>query len=577
MTPGAKPLSALLAAVVASHAELGCYGGLTGNAGGVSEGFLESEGTAIGSSNAEEGGTGDNDEGGSDAGESQGHEPGSDAKNEIAVSGLRRLSIVEYQQTIADLLSIAADDAVLLLPADTYTPFDNDYTLQTPSEPLIKGLELLAGDLADAIVASESLRSPVLGCTPAGADDIACFRSFISTFGRRALRRPLLESEVDGLASLFSFSQDTGDFWEGVRAALRVFLQHPEFVYRVEIGEPVEGHPELRRLGDYELAARMSYLLIGSTTPDWLLDAVAAGDLAATEDVAAAAEQLLSDERGHARIQRFHALWLKYEKLSSDGIFGDMRMESNALIERVVFEDGAPWIDVLSATETFLTPELAEHYGLPSPGATAGWVPYGDSGRMGLLSHGAFLSVGAKFGDTSPTQRGLLVRTSLFCEVIPPPPPDLMVNVDEPPQGNDPNACKLDRYDMSTRAACQGCHSLMDPIGFGLEAYDASGVFRSTQRDRPDCPIAGEGEFRGLGTFNGPAELARLAIDSGRVEACAVEQFYRFAVGRFELDEHDRTMIDRLVESAGGDFDLRSFLTEYVSADAFRFRREGES
>jgi hypothetical protein len=127
---------------------------------------------------------------------------------------------------------------------------------------------------------------------------------------------------------------------------------------------------------------------------------------------------------------------------------------------------------------------------------------------------------------------------------------------------------------MSTRAACQGCHSLMDPIGFGLEAYDASGVFRTTELDRPDCPISGDGEFVGLGTFNGPAQLATLAVESGRVEACVAKQLYRFAVGRFELDEHDDAMIERLVDASEGGFDLLAFVTQYVSADAFRYRRE---
>jgi hypothetical protein len=194
-----------------------------------------------------------------------------------------------------------------------------------------------------------------------------------------------------------------------------------------------------------------------------------------------------------------------------------------------------------------------------------------------LLSHGTFLSVGAKFGDTSPTQRGKLVRTQLFCQEIPKPPPDLMVDVDEPP--GDPNACKIERYDMWKRDACATCHASMDPIGFGLEQYDATGAFRTAEVDRPECVIDGEGDFVGVGTFNGPAELAALALESGLVEDCVAQQLYRFSIGRTELDDHDKALLDRIVADASGDAGLELFalVSEYVASEAFRHRREEEA
>jgi hypothetical protein len=155
-----------------------------------------------------------------------------------------------------------------------------------------------------------------------------------------------------------------------------------------------------------------------------------------------------------------------------------------------------------------------------------------------------------------------------------------MVDIDEPPAGADPDACKSDRYYMSREPACKSCHALMDPIGFGLEAYDASGAVRQTELGRPECTIDGDGEFVGLAsgdvTFNGPAELARIAVDSGLVEACVAKQLYRFAVGRTELDEHDEALLERLVAEVGGAgaFDMLGFIEQYVASDAFRYRRE---
>ena len=169
----------------------------------------------------------------------------------------------------------------------------------------------------------------------------------------------------------------------------------------------------------------------------------------------------------------------------------------------------------------------------------------------------------------------MLIRTRLFCEVIEKPPPDLMVNVDMPPMAPDPNACKKERYFMSHDDRCKACHERMDPIGFGLENYDPTGRYRETEIDRPDCPIDGDGDFIGLGAFNGPDELADLAVASGKVEACVAKQLYRFAVGRMELDEHDQALIDRVVtDTSEGGLELGSFITGYVTSEAFRFRRE---
>jgi hypothetical protein len=119
----------------------------------------------------------------------------------------------------------------------------------------------------------------------------------------------------------------------------------------------------------------------------------------------------------------------------------------------------------------------------------------------------------------------------------------------------------------------------MDPIGFGLENYDASGAFRETDIDRPDCVIDGQGEFAGVGTFSGPAELGALAVESGAVEACVARQLYRFAVGRTELDEHDDAFLARLVEDSSTEdgMHMLPWITEYVSSEAFRYRREEES
>jgi hypothetical protein len=248
--------------------------------------------------------------------------PTAEEAAEVGVSGARRLTALEYRNTVFDLTGVDVTQAELILPTDERTPFDNDYTRQQASEALIKGAELLAGDVADAVVSDPTLRAGVVGCEPSGPDDLACFRSFLESFGRKALRRPLSSAEVDRFATLLDYSVETSDFWLGVNAAMRALLQHPEFLYRVEIGEPVAGSPGLRKLGDHEIGARLSYFLLGTTPPDFLLDAADAGELTDPAGLAAAAEQLWDDDRARLRMARFHAMWLGYSQLSADGISG---------------------------------------------------------------------------------------------------------------------------------------------------------------------------------------------------------------------------------------------------------------
>lgn len=536
----------------------GCYSG-RGDFDGAADG-------GTGASGGSESGTGDE-------GVAEPVDP--EILDRVGVSGLRRLTAVEYAATVQDLLGVDVD-AALLLPEDWRQPFDNDYTTQVASQALIEGAELLAADVAALALATPAARDAVVGCQPADATDVECLRSFLARFGRRALRRPLTASELDRYAGLIAEAEESGDFYAAVDVALRAFLQHPEFLYRVELGTPVPDAPGVFRLSDHEIATRLSYFFWGSTPSDALLDLADAGQLGTPEEIAAAAEAMLDDPRARARVGRFHALWLGYEQLPhAPELARAMMAETQALIDRVVFEDGLPWQELLRAEETFVDATLAGHYGLPAPAEATGgpqWVGYGDSGRQGLLSHGTFLSAMAKVDDSSPTKRGILVRTRLMCQDIPPPPPNVNVDDTEPPEG----VCKEEFYrETHAQGNCVGCHALMDPIGLGLESYDHRGAFRTVENDDPSCTISGEGSIDGQ-AFSGPAELSDLLLDSGTLNRCVTHQLYRFAMGRSELEAVDEAFVGVLVDELGTteDFDLGALLVRFASDEAFALRRE---
>jgi hypothetical protein len=500
------------------------------------------------------------------------------AEPRAAISGLRRLTAYEYENTVRALLG-AAPDAALNLPADARAPFDNDYAAQVVSQALIEGAELLAGDASVALLKNAEQRELVLGCTPEHATDEACFRQFIEGFGRRALRRPLSPVEVEGRMSLLQYAAEGDDFYVAVDLALRSFLQDPAFLYRVEVGEPIA--PAVWKLDDWEVATRLSYLIWASTPDDGLLDLAAKGQLRERDDVRTTALAMLDDPRALQQIERFHALWMGYEGLVAGGELGDaMHAETSALFERIV-SGGLPWRMLFAIDETFVSDSLAEYYGLEQPEGGPTWVPYGDSGRAGLLSHGSFLAVGAQGEVTSPTERGRLVRELLLCQTIPPPPDEVVPTL---PSSEDA-PCKTDRYAAHIQGGCAGCHDQMDGIGFGLESYDGLGRFvefepddeATPNVDESQCALASEGQLLLAEThaFSGPGELGLLLADSPELPSCMMRQFYRFASGRSELDDFDERVVDALIRRVGtSDFHFSDVIVELVSQPEFLLRRE---
>ena len=499
--------------------------------------------------------------------------PGTPGVLGLGANGITRLSRAEYRSTVQDLLGVDLGSDVELLPADSFTPFDNDYTLQAPSKALVDGLEALSKRAVASVLADPALRSALVGCTPAGPDDAACFADFIKRFGRRALRRPLQDAEVVGYQGFLSFAVASHDFYTAVGMVVRAMLQDMELIYRVELGEPIAGQPGAFWLSDFETASRLSYFLWGQNPDDELLDQAAAEQLSSDEGVRAAAERMLADERGLRRIERFHALWMGYDTLPhAPELNAAMRQETDALVRRVVFDEQRPWLDLFSAGETWANDALAEIYGLTKPPSDGfAWVGYSAPDRRGILSHGSLLSNGVRGTDTSPTRRGKFVSERLACTPIPPPPDD--VKADEPPPDTSGANCKVDRYAAHrTEPRCAGCHVLMDGVGFGLENYDARGGYREADDGKPECTIDGVGELQNVGAFSGPAELAALLAGSGELTSCLIERVYQLGVGR-NPGPQDAALLDALASRGGGPaLQLRQLVLDLVSSEGFRIR-----
>jgi hypothetical protein len=490
---------------------------------------------------------------------------------------LRRLSTAEVDNSLALILEDSSRPAARLLPADALSPFDNDMLVQNPSVPLIEGLENVAADVAKRLIAEKARRDRVIGCATAAAADSACMRTVAARLSRLFLRRAVSAAETDELAAFASGQASAGgSFDSGVDALLRALIQHPEFVYRFEIGAP-DG--DGFRLTGFELASRLAFFIWGSGPDATLLTLAESGGLTLAAQVRQTASDMLASPRATARLQHFHAQWLGYiASPHAPEIASASRQEADFMVENVMFSQNQPWRGLLTTRQSRINNVLGDIYGIGGLTSAFGGISLTGE-RQGILGTVAMLSVAPKFGDTSPTQRGKFIRERILCQVIPPPPPSVDVDSPPPPVAGQPD-CKFNRYDNHRRAgtSCFGCHQQMDPVGFGLEKYDRFGRFRSYDyladgSPNMSCPIAGQGELTGIGTFSGPAALADLLVQSGQAEACMIRRLYQFGFGHKPTGQSE-PYLDSLGDTfALGGGRMKNLILSLVTSDHFLRRR----
>jgi hypothetical protein len=480
----------------------------------------------------------------------------------------------EYVASVRLLLGDVHPQVTALYPSDPRTPFDNNGADQFPSEQLITGAELLATEQVEAFLADEDRRDAMLGCIPVDsvADD-ACLDQIVTTLGRRALRRPMPAEDAIAYADAARTEAiEADDFYAGVGVVLSALLQHPGFLYRIELGTPLAEDANVVRLDGYDVASRLSFLVWGAPPDDALLDRAAASDLLDDASLVDVARGMLSDARAQAQAARIHAMWLGIEVLPNDPVLSEaMQNETATLVKNVLMNEERPWQDLFTEPGTYINDEMAEHYGLPAPGSDVPvYVEYpADSTRQGILSHGAFLGHGSTAGDRTPIHRGLAVRKRLMCEAIELPngftPPELPA----PAEGE----CRTDLLAAHRSGGCAGCHLSMDPIGFGLEGFDGAGRPQSTEPGRPECPITGMGDLDGL-VFQGPKGLSDRLLETDQMAHCFQSQYFRYALGRSDLVGPENAIFNVMRYGlATNAFTYADLVQALVSAPSFRLRR----
>jgi hypothetical protein len=404
--------------------------------------------------------------------------------------------------------------------------------------------------------------------------------SFVADFGRRVYRRPLAPEEIDAHVTLYAQARLVAEPADAVAAVLRAMFQSPLFLYRPELAGTPAGTGRLA-LSGYEVATRLSYFFWGTMPDPALLAAAEAGKLSTPDEIAAQARRLLADPRAREGVGDFFRQWLGIDDVSSvtkdaavypdwsPSLAASMRQEGRRFVQRTIFEGDAKLASLFTSRQSVLDGALGRFYGVDVP-AGADWqvVNVQAAHRIGLLTQGWFLATRASQDASNPTFRGLFIQERLFCNRVPPPPPNI-----PPLPPALPGSTTRERYAMHrTNPACAACHTLIDSPGFPFEAYDGTGAYRTMENGKP---IDTSGELIGTdvdGRVADAVELSGRVAASSNVRACLVRRWFEQTAGRASATEDACALAELERAFQNSDGNLRELMVSLATAPGFRTR-----
>ena len=460
-----------------------------------------------------------------------------------------------------------------------HVEFTNDYYVDPDDRNLYIDYVELYGPL-DTVAPSPQIAALRALCNPAIDGTRSCLRERLQAFARRAWRRPPTAAEIDTLVTLAEATALGGvDFETSLGAAMTAAMTSPHFLFRVE-RDPHPSSAEVHPLSDHELATRLSYLL-WSSMPDAALDQLAdAGTLDVPATLAAQVHRMVLDPKSSGFVDSFAGQWLGTRALDDvnpdsinfpnwdDTLKQAMRDETHLVFQEFL-RTQTDFLGLFDARFTYLNDRLAQHYGLPAPGSSTPVrvaLPQGGQ-RSGIFTHGSVLTANSQPRRTSPVKRGKWALDQVLCIDIPPPPAGVEGMLDTP------GATGTLRERLAAHRAkpeCATCHDYLDPIGLGLENYDAIGAYRTQDAGQP---IDASGAFPDGRSFNGAAAMAALVKSDPNTPHCVAERLLTYALGR-GLDGDDDAHLDSITATfQSNGRSLESLITAIVQSEPFRMRR----
>jgi ABC-type Zn uptake system ZnuABC Zn-binding protein ZnuA len=495
---------------------------------------------------------------------------------------IRRLNKNEYNYTIRDLFSMR------LRPADNFPEdgggeagFDNNSDALFLPSLLMENYVESAGLIVQSIYSQREARARYLFVQPSqelSAQKAA--RQILKHWSTRAYRRPVADDELQRLISIFQRQTKSGkNFVTAMQMPLLAILISPNFLYRSETERPdrkpypVEG---------FDLADRLSYFLWSSMPDDALAQAARDGSLSNEKVLAAQVDRMLDDPKANSLSLHFAGQWFGWEELRSRANPDETRYPTFTFDLRVamyqessnffghLISTNASVFDLLDCDYTFLNEQLARHYRIPGVvGPQLRKVTLTDPNRGGVLGMASVLTATSLPLRSSPAARGSYVLT----ELLGTPPPEPPMNVEQLPDDDRELEAKTFREALVQHREdinCKACHETIDPIGFGLESFDAIGRWRTEQNGQP---LDSAGTMPDGTEFQSPADLKKvLLMNREKFARTFAEKLLSYALGR-ELSPYDRPSVrkitDRVIADNGS---IRTAFLEVATSYPFRYR-----
>jgi hypothetical protein len=484
-----------------------------------------------------------------------------------------RLTNAQWAQSVQDVLKLASPPGLESNFQDAVagtTDFTNNELVLSVDQRAASDYQ----DAAEALAAAISSSSDALARIYPGSDAAG----FIATLGRRAYRRPLADSERAAYVALFNqgatLSGTQSAFAKGAGLVIRAMLQSPHFLYRTELGDA--GTP----LGAYEMAAKLSLWLRGTTPNDALLDAAAgSGKLDTVDGAVALATTMLAEPSALAMMRGFHHELYHFDRYATisklgvsdyDPSLNGEYLETSQRFFDKLFSQALGVKELLTSTLGFVGPRMAALYGVSAPPNGYAELDLGP-GRVGYFSQLPFLSLHAFNNDPDPIHRGVSINLDVLCTVLGPPAANL-----PPIPPLQPGQTNRQRISTLTGGCGGVCHNQqINPIGFAFEHFDGMGRYRDTENG--NLPIDSSGSFmfsEGTLSYSGAAELLRDVAAGQQAHTCYAKKLASFALQR-DIVESDRPLLGTLSRVSMQNGSIKSVILELVRNDSFRLRSRG--
>ncbi len=451
-----------------------------------------------------------------------------------------------------------------------------------PRVPGVQGIEIIGPDKPTGISQTPS-RAKIFICYPKEeSEELPCAQQIVTNLARHAYRRPVGDADLAGPMRFYKIGHEKHGFEGGVQQALMAILASPKFLYRVE-APPADAKPGAAfRIGDLELASRLSFFLWSQGPDDELLDMAGAGKLHEPAVLEKEVRRLLADSRSNALVYNFADEWLNVDEVDRiepdpslfpqfDGPLRAAFKRETELFVGSVLRENQSVIRLLDGNWTFVNERLARHYGIPNiQGEQFRRVALSDPNRWGLLGKASFLMGTSYANRTSPVKRGAWILENITGTPPHAPPP----GVEALKENMDGVKARTVRERMEahrSNPSCNQCHGILDPLGFAFENFDAVGEWRVKDHETATVIDAG-GELGGV-QLRGPVDVRRQLMQRPQQFALTfTEKLFEYSLGR-GLEYTDMPTVRAIVRNAAkDDYCFVSIVLGIVQAPAFQMQ-----